>query len=385
MTMKYQAVPVALRTPTYAAGGGDVVSLANLPGTIDGRTAHIAGIVIDIVATAAYTTAPTIQGVHSLISQMTFFDGIMERYVGSLFDLRLHEVIENGGKLVFPDVELDGGTGSVFAFRRYLPIGALNWADPADGLLPAASMSNAELRFTFGATTDFSPNATAITLVNISLTAMCYPRDGQLLIAPALERRSIAYNSDNPINGEAVYNDLFLTAVNRTTAFTAGQLATVKFDTGNIATPAMFPSTLTAMQSLYGRQGPISQLQGEPRAATDTGPKQVDLGTPTALSNVSAIQQVVVPASAGQSITKLPYYTPSGCKVTWTGSAAATQLQAHWARILAQPQAQIARYAAEAAKKMGRMPKSGEPRTMSKKPFNGGQRWAQFLPFMYNI
>lgn len=385
MNRSYQPVPVQLRTPTYSVGGSDVVSLANLPGTIDGRIAHLQGILIDIALTPAYTTAPTIQGLHSIISQMTFFDGIMERFVGSLFDLRLHEIAENGGRLIFADCELDGGSNTLMFVRRYIPIGALNWADEGDGLLPCAALANAELRMTFGQLTDMSANTTAINSVNISLTALCVPRDGQLLIAPALERRSIAYNSDNPINGEAVYNALFLTATNRSTAFTAGQLATLRYDTGNIATPAMFPSTLSAIHALKGFQSPFSQLAGEPRAATDQGNKQVNLTTPTALQDVAAIQQMIVPASLGQKITKLPYYTPSGCRVTWTGTAAATQYQLHLNRILAQPQAQIARYAAEAARKLGRMPKAGEPRTLSKNPLKGGQRWAQFLPFMYSI
>lgn len=369
-----------LRSPVWSANGNDPVSLEGLPTRVFGRIAHLVGFVIDVFYRPTFTTAPNLVGIHNaLIRNLTLFDGISERLNLSGFDIRQMEILENGALLV-PDCDIPASLGDV-GFRRVVSLGPrLAAGSPTDFMLPCAALKSGELRFTFGALTDHSADTTVIANANIRVTALIAALDNEIRVAPAYERRSMNFGSnDCLIQGNALFTSLGI-AKQANTAFAAGDLSEITIDGGQGAANSVICSTLEAAAHWDLRSGHLNQLAGEPRAATDDNAKQVNLTTPTALVAADRFLQAVIVSPEEWRISKVLYEATSGLRVKWTGSFLTPKIL--FGRILEQPRTAAAAIAARAVSELKLPAPSGaKVKTLSKQTYNGPRE--AYMPWAF--
>ena len=83
-----QPIPFPLKSPTFTAGGNDVVTLDTLPNQIFGGIAHCIGFIFRVRMTPTFTTSPTIYGINNIVSRLTFNNGLNNVFDGSFNTLR---------------------------------------------------------------------------------------------------------------------------------------------------------------------------------------------------------------------------------------------------------------------------------------------------------
>lgn len=378
-----QAIPFPLKSPTVTAGGSDVVTLDTLPNQIFGGIAHVIGFLFRCRITPTFTTAPTVFGLQNLVSRLTFNNGLNNAFDGSFNSLRIHEVLENG-KVLCPDPDTNSGTGNGFYFERYLSIGPSNFAgSPSDFMLPAAAMKNGNIQFQFGALTSISADTTAYTGA-IEVIALLAPMD-EIRIAPAHERNSYTFGAaEYTVQGRALYCDVGLQSGSLTTvtAITAGQIGNVSVDTGRGAVSAVSAQALTGFSRYLLASGDITQLQGEPAAATDDNANEVNSGTPTALQSTAANIQPVIVSPLDSRITKLSYLSEAGLRLRWSGSL--TSGLVHVGRIVAQPDTARAALAAKALAELRMNPRGLKAKVLKGDGMQSGPR-ADFMPYSVKV
>ena len=370
MSKGMQLYPFPMKTPTFTLNGKDTLSMETLPDTIFNRIAHLVSFMIDVYVVPTFTTAPTINGIMSILNNLVFFDGFSERQNISGQLLRLANIVENGKQIV-PDPDTDSGTGNAFAFRIPLLMGPPSSAGyPTDYLIPCAALKSAELRFTFGGLTDFSADCTALNNVNIRVTAMLAALDNQVRVPPAFERRSYNFGTNEAIiQGKALYPFAFMTKQSLA-AFSAADLGEVTIDTGIGSVPSIITSSLTAIAQMETRAGIITQLRGEPRAATDDNEKTVNLGTPTALKASDAIVQSLIHSPDGHRTSKCLFEATSAMRVKWTGNFATPTVTV--GRILEQPVTAQAAMATRAIAALGKnVPSASKVKTLEGRDYSG--------------
>lgn len=381
MARQFQPYFYTLRTPQFAAGGQDAVSLEALPTKIFGRIAHLQGILINYVVTPTLTTSPTTPAqTHSLIKSMVFYDGIAERFNASFYDLRQFEIMENGF-LQTPDPALTG-TGVQVRVSRYLPMGPVAYeGNPTDFLLPVAALRSGEIRLNFGALTDWSADTTVFGAVNIQLVAVLVPLDGEIRLPPAFERRTFNYgSSEAQVQGQALYTSLGI-AKQSNAAFTAGDLLSVSWDSGLGQAPTAETSSLTTLAQYFLRSSVIGQLAGEPRGAADTNLRTVNLATPTALQPADFALQAVIMSPENARISKIIADSQSSMRIKWTGSLTTPKLLV--SRILRQPQSASAAYAGRAAQSLGLKMGATRVKTSDKTDYNGPRQ--EYMPLSMKL
>lgn len=374
-----QVSPFPLTSPVYQTGRNSVMPLRELPLTIENRIAHLAGFLIEVRATPTLTTAPTLAGFWSIINNIIMRDGQTERVNISAMTLRDMLIMEQGHNPL-PDPDLTSGTGNLFVARAFLPMGPLNsegWQ--TDWVYPAASLRNAELVFQYGALTDFSADTTAMSC-QVLVTALMVALDNEVRVPPAFERRSytLAAN-DNNIPGAALYNSLHL-GDSAYAVLTAGQVGNVNVVTG-VGGFGPVPSThLNAIAHLGLNASIITQLRGEPLAATDDNEKVVNLTSPTAIAAADNRIQVIIPAHMGSRISKLLYMSEN-LKAKWSGTKT-TSVMLTVGRILEQPPDAAALIATKAATTLQRgVFKDAKTKTLDGSEYKGPR--AAFMPFAY--
>jgi hypothetical protein len=378
MSKGLQLYPVPLRAPVIAAGGVDTLAFDALPTRVFSRIAHLAGLLFRCRITPAFTTAPTVAGLHNLVAGLQFNDGDNLRFNGSLNSMRQHELLENG-QLKSADPDTNSGSGNGFYFERYLPMGLDSWAGKqSDWLVPVAQLRNAALQMNFGALAQISADCTAFTAA-IEVSAVLAFLDNEIRSAPVVERNSFAVASnDQVVQGRALYAHLGLQAGNLTTvtALVAGNVGNVSIDTGAGSTPSVSAQTLTALARASLRSGKISELQGEPAAATDDNTKEVNSGTPTALQSPAASVQPIITSAPESRITKAWAETQTGLRVKWSGNLTSGLL--HSCRLL--PQSDSARAAAmgKALAELRLQSQGTKSKTLSKQPYLGAR--SEYMP-----
>lgn len=368
MGKAFQPYIHVLRSPTYAVNGQDAISLEGLPTRIFGRIAHLAGFMINAQYTPTFTTAPDVVGVHGLIRNMVFFDGVTERYNASLYDLRQFEILENG-RLMNGDFT-QPSTNTVVHVRRFLPVGPAKFqGNPTDFLIPCAGLKSGELRLNFGALTDISADTTAIGSVNIIVAAVLVPLDNEVRLPPAFERRTFNFGTTEAmVQGKALYSTVAI-GKQANTPFAAGDLGQVSWDSGLGQSPNVEVSTLTSLAQYFLGTTALGQLAGEPRTATDTALRQVNPSTPSALSAAPLSIQSVIQSPDDSRITKLLVDATSALRVRWTGSFATPKM--YVARFLENPATAYAAQAARALGTLGLQGKSPRVKTLDKTDYNG--------------
>jgi hypothetical protein len=382
MAKAMQIFGFPLKTPTFAVGGQDTVTMEVLPDTVFGRIAHLAGFLIDVLVTPSFTTAPTIYGIHNMVKNLVFFDGANERLNLSGPNLRYSNIAEQGAQLV-TDPDLNGGTGTAFAFRIPVFLGPLSAAGyPSDYIFPNAALKSAELRFNWPALTDISADCTALNNVNIRVTALVTVLDNQIRVPPAFERRSFNFGTTEAIiQGKALYHHLSIVKQSLGTAFSAGDLSEVTIDTGMGTAPSLISSTLQSIAQLNLRSGVLTQLRGEPRAATDDSEKIINLATPTAIAAADATLQAIISSPHDSRISKVLYEATSALRVRWSGSFATPQVIV--SRTLEQPETAQAAIAAKAISALGKnVPSVSKIKTLDGSKYNGPR--GLYLPRVFS-
>lgn len=376
----FQYYPHPCKTVTWVASGNDSVPLDTIPAVVLGRLAHLAGFEIEVSGTVTLSSG-SITGVemHNAISGIEFFDGMSNRFIGSLADLRVREYLELG---YLPQNDTPATTtGQNIHVKRTLWVGPSQFSgSSSDFILPVAAMSGADLKMRFPGLTGLTANATAASLT-IKTTALLSLMDGELRIPPAFEFTKLNAGSASPIvQGRSIYTHLAVAKASYA-AISAGDYSAFSIDTGAGTSATIDAATLDSIfESLHG-SGPVRTISGEPRSATDLAPRQLNNATPTALAASSATVQPVIFSQPGMKISKLIYTADSGLTVRWTGSQTSAVLL--YGRILAQSQTSAAGIAARALSKLGLTMKGIKVKTLSKDAYNGPR--GEFLPYAVKV
>lgn len=369
-----------LKSVAFTAGGEEPIGFDTIPKRIFGRIAHLAGFLIDFYSLPALTTAPTTQlQHHSVINNIVFNDGKMERYNSSFYNLRQFELLERGN-VAIPEPDA-AANGAAFNIKKFLPVGPYGSlaGGVSDFLLPVASLSGGELRYKFGALTDFSADTTAQNTSRLQTYAVLCAMDKELRIGPALERKTIPGTSTEiEIKGRALLLALGLIKSSSHTAWTADtDLKEISLETAHGNSPGVLASSLTAMAHFAMRSGQITKLEGELRGAAADNAKDVNLAAPTALVASLAALQPVVSIPEGLRISKVMNESIASLKVKWTGTYGTAPI-ALATRILASDNSVYADYAAKAIDELKMREVSAGIKTLSKKKYEGPRR--EFMP-----
>lgn len=376
-----QIVPYPLSQLPYAAGGRASYPLDQIPLSQFGRIAHLVGFLLDVRMTPTFTTAPTLAGFWSVIQNLVFFDSASERQNLSAFQLRA-KLIQECGKNPMPDPDLNGGTGSTFYGRLFLPAGPLNSAGwSTDWIYPVAALKSGELRLQFGALTSFSADTTGIT-GTVGVTALLAVLDGEIRVPPAYERRAFNYSSNDVIvQGKALYNSALMMKQSNG-AFSAGDVGNITIDTGAGSVPATPSVQWSAIAQLGNLSTIMTQLRGEPLAATDDNEKVVNLSTPTAIAAADPLIQSIIPPIMDGRISKLQFEALSGMRFFWSGTFNTPSIVV--GRILSQPLEAASAIAAKATEQLGRKaPTSSKVKTLSGREWRRGLEEAMYMPFAF--
>lgn len=375
-----QLIPWPLPDVTWTAGGRASTPLKDFPTRIRGRLPHMVGISWEVDVDPTFTTAPTIVGLNAVVADLKIHDGKQLRFDGNFNYLRVFEALELG-RLRQPDPDTNSGSTNNFYFGRYWTPGPANFAKPTDFAMSCASMDNAVIQYTFGALTDISADTTAATVV-IRATAWLLLMD-DIRIPPVYERVSYAANSkDFPLQGKALYPFLALLNSASVDAIGDGDFGAITVTDGHgEVISAIDAEVLCKAYQAQMNAGPVTPIQGEPRAATDDNGKVVNGASPTALVAATAAIQPVLWSTQGAMISKIVAESENTLRVRWAGSQASGVVLA--GRILDQPDTVMAGTAATALNKLGLSPRSADPVTASKKPYKGPRR--NFMPHKVSV
>lgn len=349
----FQTIPYPLQSVTFAAGQRANVPLRGLPAELLGRIAHVIGYSFECIINPAFTTAPTVVGQNNVVARLELFDGQQVRFSGSFNDLRMFERLESGSELT-AESPTTGTTGQTRSWERTLMNGPPRLLGaPTDYAFPCASLENGELRFVFGALTDISADCTAMT-GTINVTAHIVLMD-KLRIPPYLERIPfIASGKDYQIPGKALYGFIGLCNSTSFDAFTVDDIRTVTIDTGKgQIVPGVDAAILYKKYNKEMDRGRVGGLYGDPRAATDIGPRDINYGTVTALLNQVADQQPLLSMPVDGRITKIICDVESNLRIRWSGANGAGTV-IHVTRYMEQPASVQAVIAMKALQRLGR-------------------------------
>lgn len=380
-----QLVPYQLPSVTWAAGGSATLSLRDLPRQLAGRIAHLVSLNIEVDVDPTFTTAPTIQGLQTVVSNMIIRDGRNILFQGSFNYLRVFEAYENGGRVINPDPDTNSGSTNNFYYARTWHAGPPLFAGaPSDFMIPCASLENGEVSFTFGALTDISADTTAAT-VALNVTAWLWAAD-ELRIPPVVERNNYPMGSavDVPLTGRALYPYLCLLNSTGVDAITAADMGDITIDTGTSQPiSAIASEVLGRAYNAQMRQGQFGIVAGEPRAATDDNLSVKNSGTPTALVAATFAIQPVLWCPEGTMISKIFVQADSVLRLRQSGAGTGHIVLA--TRILEQPQAAIAERTARSLGKLGLRlrPDGSRIKTLSKEIYKGPR--PEFLSYAMKV
>lgn len=381
MARSFQPVPFKLKTFNISPGWADTLDLSVIPPLVLGLIGHIIALQFVCRVVPTFTTAPTIFGLQNIVTQMTANNGTENFFDGSFNTLLLNEVLENSGYAT-PNPDTNSGTGNAFYFERMLAMGpAFMAGQPSDFIFPTAALAGANITFQGGAAALISADCTTYT-GSIDVIAWCTGLPGEIRVPPAIERGVIPLNAATALAlpaTRALYLAAALHAGSRSvvTALTAGQIGDTNW---TLATGDTQPVSNAAYQSAtqyFNRQGPLSALAGEPRAATDDNAKTVNLGTPTALQAADRVLAPLIAVLPDTRITKAVYLAETAPTARWSGTLAAGLF--NFTRINAREGAARAGLGAKALQKLGLGQKDFRVKTISKAEYDGPR--ADFMPW----
>lgn len=322
----FQVYPFLVEEATLTLGAARIKRIINLkeklPLMLRNKVAHVIGFVTEIAATPTFTTAPNQLGFTSAFRSVVMVaDGGRTAIDVSGLDLRAIEAYENGGQIVHPLPDLNGGTGTLFTDARSIDLGPGNFVgNPSDYAMPCALLDTGTLQLEAPALTDISADTTAATVVQRTY-AMIIAMDS-IRIPPKMELRGYNTGGNTLELGErALYASLLMCSNAAHGLLTNGLI-------GNITlTDRRGPIFNGINASILGKQfntqmapGQFSIIQGEPRGTTDHNPKMINQATPTAVLAAAASYQPVLWSPNGSRLPKVEAEGP--IKLTWDGSQA---------------------------------------------------------------
>lgn len=376
-----QLVPYQLPTVIWSENGSASQTLRDVPIQVGGRTAHIAAIQWELDLDISYTTAPTIQGFNAAISNLIIRDGRNVLFQGNLNTLRAIEAYENGGRVINPDPDTNGGTGNnAYVGRTWFPGPPLFAGAPNDFMIPVSVLESAEISYTFPALTAISADATAGT-VAINTTVWLYLTDKELRVPPVVERNVYPMGTavDVPLTGRALYPYLFMLNSAGVDAFAAADIGDITIDTGTSQPiSAIAAEVLGRAYNAQMRQGQFGIVAGEPRAATDDNLSVKNSGTPTALVAATAAIQPVLWCPEDSMISRIIVQAESVLRLRQSGAGTGHIVVA--TRLLEQPEAVVAERVGRALSRLRMNAEKAGSRikTLSKATYNGPRK--DFMP-----
>ncbi len=381
-----QLIPYPLPSITTAVSGTATTTLRDLPKTLMGRIAHLAGVSFEVsfAVTSGLTMsslAPSPHEIQNVVTRLEISDGSMNRFVGSFQSLRFREMLENQGRNLTPDPDAIATTEAA-AFTRYWTPGPANFAGPSDFVIPCGALENGEIRYGFGALTDIHANCTAA-IATITPVAWIMLLD-EVRIPPAYEwNQWVAGASDINLTGRALYAHLALANDTAFAAITALDFAntTVSVGTGDVV-PNVHAAILGYAYFAQQKTGSLSFITGDVRASTSDAAKNINAGTPTALEVAVKRVSPVLWTPPEAKITKMVALAESVCRVKWSGANGSGTV-VMGGRILEQSETVVAGLAAKALGRLGLRNGGIKVKTLSKQPYTGPR--PEFMPFSVKV
>ena len=380
-----QLIPYPLPSVAYAASGNATTTLRDLPKTLFGRIAHLAGISFEVsfpVTSGLTLSSGTVTPfeAQNIVNRLEIFDGSVNRFVGNFASLRMREAYENGGPARGPEFDAIATTEAA-AFMRYWGAGPDRFAGSSDFVIPCAALDNAEVRYGFGAITDLDANVTAV-VATITPVAWLMLLD-EVRIPPLYEVQGYTSGAtDINLTGRALYANLALAENAAFGAISALDFANVQVDTGHgQVVPNVHAAILNQAYHALNASGQIVVVTGDARASTVDGPKEINPGTPTALQVQAFRLSPVLWSARDQKITKLVAMADSALRVRWSGANTTGYVLS--GRILEQNETAVAAMAARALNKLGRRDAGIKIKTLSKEPYKGPR--SDFMPWSVKL
>lgn len=348
---------------------------------IDGQPAHLIGYTLSVSLTPTYTTTPTLVGLmKGTFANVQFYDGRQIRLNCNGMELRNFERLEYG-RLVNPDPKQAAAmSGNPRYFARHIPIGLpLFQGNPSDFAIAVANLQNGELRITTGALTDYSADTTAV-VGTIEVIAHLIKLDGEIRIAPIVERQVYSLTPDDRLTAAGLYPFVGMADTSSYGNFAAATLGAFTVEAGT------FPMVLGVNAPSLGRafhaqmaSGLLGGVQAEPGHAThDTNQRIPDYTGTTAIAAQGADFQPIVWSAPGCRISKVAANVRSAMRIKWSGSKTSNGL-VHVTRILPSSDQLIAGQVREASQVLNVQVRDFNLKTISKKAYNGPLR--PFMPY----
>ncbi len=373
--MQAQPIPFPLPAVNFAAGGRSTVDLSPIPAQMGGRAVLVAAITFDVQATPTLSSgSATPEELQGAVRNISIKDSVRTHFDGSFASLRLFEALERGQLFApEPDAAL---TGEAVNFQRTFSFPPPLMVKPSDFFLSAAVLGQGSaIDFSFGALTDVDANCTALTMVISPVAWLVLADDAKL--PPMLERKEQTITKDVAVGAEAAYLFVGLCKSNAFAAFSAGDLANLSITASGIQTKQLHAAAFGRAYLEQMQVGAISQVQGEPRAATDDNGK---IPNGTALQAASAKLQPLIWTPKAGKITKTAFLGRNELTIGWTGTA--TNAYGLMTRILKRTKEVEEQYLQVMSQKLGVTLKDPKIDTESKQDYVRGG-FARYLPLKF--
>lgn len=341
---------------------------------------HAVGLFIECDLDPTFTTAPTELGIVAALDfiRLRADNGrVMIDLQGE--DIRALEAYEGGGLPYCPEPDGNSGSTNNFYFRRCISFAPAGFeGDPSDFALPLALLENAVLEIGYGALTDVSADTTAgtlRTLVHLVVIGL-----DEVRVPPKVEKRTWnGAGNQLQIGDRALVTSLVMLDAATHAAISGGDFGALTLDDrrGNVYS-GIDAETLGGLYHAMMGAGPLSLIQGEPRAATDDNAKVINEASPTALVAATASYNPVVFSPPGMRLSKVEVESP--LTLRWNG----TQATAYFisTRILPRSEDE-ARELAQRVFRAAKLPyKGGKVKTISKRPYVGPK--IEYMPWVFN-
>lgn len=374
-----QLVLVDDNTQTITSSGAtrSVNLKEKLPDFHRGMIGHTVAFVQEQILDPTYTAAPTLIASVDAITRYTVrLENGRVAFDGGGADLRAFELLENGGRTLTPDPLEAPGTGNESTSTRFLGMGPGGFeGNPTDFMLPNVLAANGIWEQSYDVLTGISADTTAATLR--TLTYACVIGASEVRIPPKVERKFWT-GAGNALELSDVGLLAMLTMCDTSAhgAIGAGEIGavTLRDRKGNVFSGIDAESLWRAYQAINGC-GVFTEVQGEPRAATDDNALRPDPDTVTAVDeSVSAYNPVCFYGGA-MRISKIEVEGPF--RLEWNGSQAGSHILT--TRIQPRSEDEVRDLAVRAHKAL-RIPFKGlKVKTLSKKPYVGPR--AEYMPW----
>lgn len=269
--MDAQLQKIFLGTLTYAAGQPFSINFDLALAQLIGRVPHLRKISLHGRGTPTLSSGTlTAEELSTAMKTLTIKDAVRTYFDGSGRSLRFFEMLERG-RLYTPEPD-PAATTEQINFTRTFDLALPEAYDPSDYLQPLAVFKGGSISGTWEALATIDANLTGLAL-SIDVYAHVTILD-DVIFGTLLERKEAPLVSGVAHAADALYAFLGLAKSNVFAALAAGDLSTVKVQTMAITQDAFDVRHLRDQFYEDMKSGGITQLAGEPRAATDDNAKQ---------------------------------------------------------------------------------------------------------------